>query len=312
MSPRLFGLLLGTLVGVLAGVTLQATAQEFELNAENGWWPRENTPAGRKPSGRIAVSIAGVGNFTVEASAVRTVRPDVFQQGHFSVFDLLVHLGERGAIRLTYRFAEDMATHVIEDLNGQSGWWYEAHYAGGGFESNAVRMDLYPVKDGTRVRFFREDAKRLAELYAAFRAEVARWRNHGNRTIIPQVLIRGPNWTLTFKDVEVRPFDWRGDVLQPGVVTALDVLLSLGEQGLLAALKLTWYPKIGRADPIDNFFVELIAAGGKSAQAVGSCGFIYEVGESTFRQFKGNFVHMASDVRVILCPEYMEWSWRCL
>ena len=46
------------------------------------------------------------------------------------------------------------------------------------------------------------------------------------------------------------------DVLQPGVVTALDALISLTEEGSLSNLMLTWYERIAGADPMDSFWVE--------------------------------------------------------
>jgi len=298
---------------VIGGVALAGVAQSFLLpDPVAGWGVPEGAPRGRLPTARVNVSIAGVGTFAVDPTEVRTLRPDVFREGHLSVFGLLVHLAGEGRIALVYRYDEGMATHVIESLNGQTGWWYEAHYAGGGFEPNAVRMDHYPVKDGLAVRVYREDPKRLAALYEGFRTEVARRAAHGGQVVVPQVVIRGPRWKLEFRDVPVRPHGVRVDLFQPGVVTGLDVLLSLGEQGLLRGLKLTWYDRIGRADPVDSYFVELIAAEGGSAEAFDSCGFLYEVGELALRGFKGAFVHIPADARVIVCPEYMEWSWRCL
>ena len=47
----------------------------------------------------------------------------------------------------------------------------------------------------------------------------------------------------------------RRDVLQPGLVTALDVLISLKEQGQVGQLELTWYERIGIADPVDSYWV---------------------------------------------------------
>lgn len=277
-----------------------------------GWAVPDGAPTGRVPTTDVKVTIGGVGTFSVDPRAARTLRPDLFQDGHLSVFDLVAYLGEQGKISLQYRYDVDMATHVIETLNGHGGWWYEAHYAGGRLEPNQMRMDTYMVKDGTQVRLFREDLKRLAGIQASFAREVERVRANGGRVVLPKVTIRGPRWSLAFNDVEVRAHDVRSDVLRPGVITALDVLLSLGEQGRLSALKLTWYAGIGRATPVDSYFVEHIAGGGHSAEAFDSCGFLYEVGDLELKGTKGAFVHVPSDVRPILSPEYMEWSWRCL
>jgi hypothetical protein len=95
--------------------------------------------------------------FQFDATAVETVRPDIFQAGHFSLFDILVHLDERGELDLEYHFDESMNTHLIDSINGESGWWYRANYTGGWREQNVFRMGMYPYKDGTSLRVFQED-----------------------------------------------------------------------------------------------------------------------------------------------------------
>ena len=92
------------------------------------------------------------------------------------------------------------------------------------------------------------------------------------------------------------------------VVTALDALLSLGEQGQLPVLKLTWYERIGTADPVQHYWVEQI---GDSA-AYGGCGFVYETGPQEFAGFRGTHIHIPSDLRVTVSPEYALWFWICL
>ncbi len=297
----------------VVGVALLGVGQDYVLpNPKWGWGVPAEAPRGRLPAASVRIAIAGGGTWVVDPREVRTVRADVFREGHVSVFDLLVHLSREGKLSLVYRYDEDLATHVIETLNGQAGWWYEAHYAGGGFEPNAVRMDHYPVKDGLAVRLYREDPGRLATLYAGFRREAERRAAHGGRVVVPEVTIRGPGWTLAFRNVEVHPHGVRSDLFQPEVVTALDVLLALGEQGALSGLELTWYARIGRADPVDAYYVTFIAGGGHSAKAYDRCGFVYELGEVLFRSIRGTLVHITADARVLVSPEFIVWSWRCL
>jgi hypothetical protein len=111
-----------------------------------------------------------------------------------------------------------------------------------------------------------------------------------------------------FGDVEVTAHDVRTDVLRPGVVTALDALLSLAEQGKLSTVGLTWYERIGSADPVDSYWVERV----DESQAVGGCGFVYETGSRDFSGFTGSHIHIPADVRVTVSPEYALWFWICL
>ena len=91
-------------------------------------------------------------------------------------------------------------------------------------------------------------------------------------------------------------------------MTALDALISLAEQGKLSDLGLTWYERIAAADPVDSFWVETI----DQAQASGGCGFVYETGPRYFSGFSGSHIHIPSDVRVTVSPEYALWFWICL
>jgi len=282
--------------------------RSYVLPTEDGAWTPPASHAGEMPRGMGTVQIKDIGEFTFDASQVETLRPDIFQPGHFSLFDILFHLDQRGDIQLDYHFDEDMDTHVIDAINGQGGWWYGAHYSGGWSERNVFRMDTYPYKNGTQIRLFRESEEHLTAIYRTFQDEVARLAGNGGQVIIPEVTIESPRRAWTFQDVVVTAHDARSDMLQPGVVTALDALLSLAEQGELSQIKLTWYERIGTADPVDTYYVEQIG----EAEAYGSCGFVYETGPQAFSGFTGSHIHIPSDIRVTVSPEYALWFWICL
>jgi hypothetical protein len=169
-----------------------------------------------------------------------------------------------------------------------------------------------------RIRLDRESEGRLEAIYESFRKEVERLKMNGGQVVIQRVTIRAPSGQdirdqapsgrLTFRDVAVEPHDVRTDVLQPGVVTALDAMISLVEQGELSEIKLTWYERIAGASPVDSYWVEKLTGDG----AVGGCGFVYETGPQQFAGFRGSHIHIPADVRVTLSPEYALWFWICL
>jgi hypothetical protein len=274
---------------------------------------------GRQPSEIGEVTIEGIGSFEFNPEEIETIRPDVLQPGHFSLFDILVHLDSRGDINLTYHFDETMNTHVIDAIDGETGWWYWAHYSGGWPEQNAFRMDMYPYKDGTTMRLYQKpvtgwnyiyDSRPSESIYESFRDEVDRLRANGGEIIIPQVTIKSIIYdiNLEFTDVVVTPYNVRDDVFKPGVVTALDILLSLLEQGKLSQIKLTWFEQLGTAEVVDGYWTEQI----NQAVAHGSCGFVYETGPLEFPGFYGNHIHIPSDDRAIVSPEYAKWFWICI
>lgn len=252
--------------------------------------------------------IGGVGTFPFRAGRVQTVRPDIFRSGHFSLFDILVHLAEAGEIALDYHFDAAMNTHVIDAVDGKEGWWYSAHYSAGWFEPNVFRMDLYPYKNNTVVRLEPERADRLAAIYDSFHREVQRLEANDGQVIIPELTIRAPVGGMAFHDVMVTAHDVRSDVLQPGVVTALDAIVSLAEQSQISKLALTWYERIAGADPVDSYWVQRI----NDDVARSGCGFVYESGPREFAGFSGTHIHIPADVRVTVSPEYALWFWICL
>lgn len=251
------------------------------------------------------IDIDGVGKFQFDPNEVETVRKDIFVEGHFSVFDILAYLSDRAEIQMKHHFDPEMNMHVIDELNGQGNWWYFAYYDGGWPERNVFRMDHFPVKDRTTIRILREDPQNLQRRYDVFRDEVAR-RAHPDRIVIPEVTIRGPTVRLSFDNVEVVGHDLRRDTLQPSVITAVDVIMSLADQGKLS-YDLLWREEI-RGNLVKDYWVERV----DEDKAQGGCGFVYEAGSLSFRGFTGNHIHIPTDIRVLNSPEYVEFFWICL
>ena len=283
-------------------------SQSYILPSEAGTCIPPASHIGHKPTGTGTIRIEDIGEFPFDASNIQSARPDIFQQGHFSLFNILLHLDRQGDIELDYHFDDAMDTHIIDAINNKKGWWYQAYYSAGWFENNVFRMDMYPYKDGTTLRMSGENERRLLNIYRTFREEVDRLESNGGNVIIPEVSIRSNEVKKNFHDVVVVPHNVRSDVLKPGVVTALDILLSLAEQGELSLLKLTWYGNIDSADPVDSYWVEQI----DEAEAFGRCGFVYETGPTEFPGSAGSHIHIPSDMRVIVSPEYALWFWICL
>ncbi len=254
-----------------------------------------------KLNGEIIIS--GVGTFNFEPHQIVTKRPDIFQSGHFSVFDIIAYLNETGRIAAEYHFDEEMNTYVIDYINGKQNWWFQVRYDGGWTESNVFRMDHYPVKDKMYIRIFQTSSSEIDAIFSGFRNQIAR-RKLSEKLIIPEVTIRGRQETLAFKNVTVEPHNLRNDTFKTGVITAIDVILSLADQGKIS-YDLRWYAEIANSE-VKDYYVDRI----NEDEAYGRCGFVYECGEKRFG-FK-NHIHLPSDIRVLNSPEYMEWFWICI
>ena len=56
------------------------------------------------------ISIQLVGRFYFSPENIETVRPDIYKNGHFSIFDILVYLDKTGEIHMQYHFRADLNT----------------------------------------------------------------------------------------------------------------------------------------------------------------------------------------------------------
>jgi len=98
----------------------------------------------------------------------------------------------------------------------------------------------------------------------------------------------------------------RPDLFQEDVVTAMDVIMTLGDQGKLV-YTLQWYESIGSAGIVKNYFVDRI----NNDVTEYRCGFVYEAASRRL-EGRGNHIHLPADSRVIFAPEYVEFFYICI
>jgi hypothetical protein len=253
------------------------------------------------------IKIDTIGRFRYDPTEIETVRNDIFKEGHFSLFDILIYLDSRGSIDMEYHFDEAMNTHIIDSINGKENWWYRAHYDGGWWENTVFRMDHYLIKEKTSIEIMQKEASYINQIYDVYREEIERLNENNGKVIIPEVIIEGKTDTIQFTDVEVQPHNLRSDIFQPDVITAIDVILTLGDEGNIS-YDLQWYDTVGTAGIVRSYYVQRI----DDDESYDRCGFVYEEGSYLFEGFQGNHVHILSDIRVINSPEYEKWFWICI
>jgi hypothetical protein len=242
-----------------------------------------------------------------DPSEVQTIRPDIFKPGYFSVFDILVHLAEKGQIDLNYHFEKELNTYVIDRLEGETNWWYMIFYDGGWPENNYYRMDHYPWKDGSTLSFFEVSPEKINEIHEIFKEEIEKLEKNGGKVIIPRVYINGFTYNAIFENVTVTPHNLRPDLYQDDIITAIDIIMSLGDQEKLN-YTLRWYESIASTRIVKNFWVESMGPD----ISKGRCGFVYETGSNRRKGRGGNHIHLPSDSKVIYSPDYSRWFWICV
>jgi hypothetical protein len=312
-------------IGVLVLVAVLGTSavllganESVLLSSESGWDVPEDLAQGRPAAEVGTLEIRGLGRLSFDPAAITTLRPDIFMPGHFSVFDVLVYLSQSVGFELAYAFDEASQTHVIQSLSGLTGWWYDAHYEGGGFDKTVVRMDVFPVKDGMSIILYLEDPARLDAIQTHFREEVNRLAANEGTVVIPVVMLQSAATAAEFHDVVVTAHDARLDVFQPGTITLLDVLLSLGDLGALTGLGLEWRESDGEIAVVDGIYVVSIQSESFAPEVTGSCVLAHQVQGETIGEFLSphshtmSHIHLTADLEVLVSPEAVEWSWICL
>ena len=286
-----------TLAVILLVMTLAINVPEYEpVIEENG-----------EPVQLDAYATIDGARVRFNSSDVVTIRPDLFKPGAFSMFDVLVHLDNIGEIDLEYHFNSSLNTHVIDMMNGEPYWWYRVIYSGGWPENNVYRMDNYHWKPGTSLGFYIVGKEYLEPIQKVRDEEVQRLVDNGGVTILPEVTIDGRYNYASFQNVVVTPHNLRNDTFQDDVITAIDVIMTLGDLGLID-YDLQWYDSVGRAKVIRNYWVESI----NNETTTGTCGFVYDTGSLYYEGFRGNHIHLPSDVNILNSPEYMRWFWICV
>ncbi len=249
--------------------------------------------------GSPGVYIGGT-KYEFDPNEVNSVRPDLFQNGSFSVYDILVHLNSTDQISLISHFNSSMDTYIIDSLNGNTDyWWYHIYYSGGDIEKNVVRMDHYPWKPGSRIIMYHESESYINAAFSLFTEEVSRYAYNNNSIIIPRVNITGHSFSVEFYNVTVVPHNKRNETFKNGVITALDVIMTLGDLGSIT-YNLTWFESFRGASYVHSYFVSKI----NTDETSGRCGFLYDV--------SGSFIYLSADERILTSPESINFYWGCL
>ncbi|MFX0048001.1 MAG: cytochrome b/b6 domain-containing protein [Candidatus Hermodarchaeota archaeon] len=238
--------------------------------------------------------------YRFDPNEIVSIRSDLFQVCSFSVFDILLYLNSTGKISLTSHFNNSMDTYIIDSINGDTGyWWYQIHYSGGGIEKNVERIDHYPWKPGAVIVLYHETQFYIDEVYLLFKEEVARLTLNNNSIIIPTVSIIGHSFSVEFYNLTVIPHNLRYDLFKNDVITAIDVIMTLGDLGNIT-YELTWFESFRGASYVHSYFVSKI----NTDQTSGRCGFLYELNDS--------YIFLSADERIISSPESVRFFWGCL
>ncbi len=289
------------------------------------------------PGSRVEI-LGQVYSFDPAEYAIKTsLRPDIFAPGYFSMFDVILAVAKKNGIRMSLSFDPRCMTYFIKTINGRSGkYWYHFSYDAGSGNSSEInyrranRWDEALWRPGVWIKVV--EGENLDEIKAEYMEEMARQRQLGH--VIPRVSIsiNPSNYkenppgsdritvSRDFTNVKVTPHDVRGTgysspypkPFRPGVVTSLDILLSLQDQGRLNLVTGVFYTFFGGHYINSYYVVEMGFPGVGSAHASGRQGFVYVTENGTPNKLPNNAdgkLHITSDIHVVHAPDFSTWRW---
>jgi hypothetical protein len=275
--------------------------------------------------------------FDPDIMTVSTVRPDVFAPGYYSMFDVILTVAYWNGYSVDYYYDSTCATHFITKINGVSGnYWYHFSYDAG--QGNAYEIQLRRAnrwdealwRAGAWIKVV--EGEDLAGIRQEYVEEMTREKASGHLipnvrfSINPSTFQGNPpgsgrvTVSREFSNVLVAPHNLRAlgypsphsKPFQPGVVTSLDIPLSLADQGLLDTAMAVFYTQFA-GNHIDSYYlVGLGFPGVGMAHASGRQGFVYVTENGTYNQLPNGAdpkLHMTSDINVLHAPDFSYWRW---
>lgn len=269
--------------------------------------------------------------------SIKTVRPDIFAEGYYSMFDVILAVAAANNILIEYHWDESCMTHWITKINNVSAnYWYHFSYdagSGNNAELNykrANRWDEALWRPGVWIKIVNNE--NVAEIRNEYTEEINREKKSGK--IIPSVkfTINPSNYkgnptgsgrvsvSREFKDVLITAHNLRSTgfkspyskPFKPGVVTSMDIPLSLMDSGNLTAFTNVFYNYFG-GKYIDSYYiVELGFPGIGNVHSSGRQGIVYVTENGTFQRLPNDAdikMHMTSDIHVIHSPDFSYWRW---
>ena len=275
--------------------------------------------------------------FDADLHDIRTLRPEIFAEGFFSFFDMLLAVAKQQDMDVQYHWDDSCQTHFIDSFDGTTGdFWYHFSYdAGAGTAAELqnrrqIRWDELLYQPGSSMQLVM--GENLAELRSAFKREIERERVNGH--MIPEVRItispsdfRGNpsgsgriSVTKTFSNVQVFSHGIREEgsdslyrlPFRDNVVTAMDVLYSLQDAGELTLVGRSYFTRLA-GKVMESYRIRKLGFPGVGeAHASGRQGFVYTTGNGTFNGLVNNAdrkQHVHSDIHVIHAPDFALWRW---
>ncbi|WP_153914396.1 hypothetical protein [Shewanella sp. TC10] len=207
----------------------------------------------------------------------------ILQDGHFSVLDLMeyvsrkrddfnLNVGDFDPAIGTYRFTVDFDANGdgIIDVNDPEeyqnpNWYSRFMYNSGEFQREVVDpaieatytpTDLMVVRSGSlfRLQPYSEDMTHRREEVQAMMVD--RVSSNNDKVVIEKITINVNGEATIYENVEVNSYGMRSDLFKEGVITYLDILLSLNDSlEHDAKVDLSYWPQLSTGANVGSFSI---------------------------------------------------------
>lgn len=268
---------------------------------------------------------------------ITSTRPDVFNIGFYSVFDVILAVAAKNNIKIEYVYDSTRKTHFITKIDTTAAdYWYHFAYHSGEEQKQEItyrranRWDELLWKPGTNIELV--TGENLTEIMKEYLEEINREKQQGN--IIPLVTFlikpskyRGnpteaerDSFKLVFKDVKLTAHNLRASnannpykkPFKPGVITSIDILYSLKDQGKMDVVTSAYFDRINN-NLIECFYVnEMSFPNVGKAHASGSHGFIYITENGSYTSlpnYADSKFDINADISVLHAQDFSYWRW---
>ncbi|WP_028114919.1 hypothetical protein [Ferrimonas kyonanensis] len=217
-----------------------------------------------------------------------TARPDIFKEGSYSVFDLLRYMvATRDDLKfigeITTPDDSEYNTHeftLAYDRNGNgsfsdegeesSNWHFRftqsmgkaGLYRDHSGEIPFNRMDMFLIKEEQRIRFIDASSSFKARLKHLWKSEADRLASNNGKVIVDSIGWSDDPENPIATNFEVKAHNLRNDVFQEGVITNMDVFLTLADRG--HDFRLTWWPTLETGAIVNSFALSRAPVLGKT------------------------------------------------
>ncbi|QIZ76106.1 hypothetical protein [Ferrimonas lipolytica] len=214
-----------------------------------------------------------------------TSRPDIFVEGHYNAFDVLRYtVATRDDMRFegdvisykdskynTFEFRLSWDSNGDGEFNSNDGEYYNSddwhfasitdrgqttQYGGMRHDYNYQRMDTFWVREATEMRFLVHDEVMTNRRHWIWQREQDRTAANNGKFIVPLFMhidLNPENGVeVVANNIEVTAYNVRSDVFQPGVITAMDVWMSLAEQQEMD-IRFSWWPVMNTGAIVNSF-----------------------------------------------------------